>query len=126
MGKPFVWATATMLDSGWNIYEYLIDNLKANIIPTFAFHSFYPAGKKWGYIREYYNGAIGRCCVYYDTDLRHRYFQKWLPCDYFYFRSRGIWIPRRWYWPTSSNPRQSAASGIHMASVAAATAPGQL
>jgi hypothetical protein len=27
MGRSFVWAPATMLDSGWNNYEYSIDNL---------------------------------------------------------------------------------------------------
>ena len=45
MDRPLVRAAATMLDSGWNNYEYSIDGLKTNMIPTFAFHSLYPVGK---------------------------------------------------------------------------------
>ena len=44
MDRPFVQATATMLDGGCiTSHKCSIDNLKANMIPTFAFHSLYPA-----------------------------------------------------------------------------------
>jgi hypothetical protein len=64
---PLYEQQATMLNNGWNNCEYFNGLVEANMIPTFAFHSFYPAGNgpgKWQFIREYYSGSIGSSRVY--------------------------------------------------------------